>query len=131
MKKVLVMILAILLFGLSGCTRKPLDPAVLEYGSIINEQAEGKPIVEIRGDNAQKLYVFDISEMNNNIELLIDREIKQGYLYVTMAGDVTEHTLESDGSLFDGIARISDNRAEFSVTYEGEKKIKFVIKIKS
>ena len=54
---------------------------------------------------------------------------KDDYFYVTMAGNVTAHSLESDGALFDGVASIEDGKAEFTVTYDDTRTVRFVINI--
>ncbi len=108
-------------------TEKPIHVDMDEY---VNEKAGGKPIVEIMGDEGEKLLSFDFSEnVTSKIEVTIDQEIKDDSLYVTMSGDVTKHNLVSDGSLFDGLAIIKDHRSQFSVTYNNERTIDFIINL--
>lgn len=104
-------------------------PMVINMGTLINEMAEGKPVVTIDGDDGA-VCSFDFSVMGTNkVEVTLSEPVEKGYLYVMMAGNVTEHTLLSDGSLFDGIAEIVEGKAEFSITYDDEKKIDFIINV--
>lgn len=101
----------------------------IDMEELINSEADGKPIVEIRGDQ-DTLFSFDFSEnATSEVEVTIDKKLKDDYLYITMAGNVTAHTLESDGSLFDGIADIENGKAQFSVTYNNERTINFIINV--
>lgn len=106
------------------------DSVSLNMEDVINSEADGKPIVTIHGDE-EVIFSFDFSEnMTSKVEVTIDEKINDDHFYVTMAGDVTEHTLFSDGSLFDGLAYIENGKAEFSVTYGGERTIDFVVNVK-
>ena len=46
-----------------------------------------------------------------------------------MSGNIVSHTLESDESIFDGIAPITNGKSEFFITYDNNKTIHFVINI--
>ncbi len=98
--------------------------------ALINAEADGKPIVEIHGDKGKTLFSFNFSEMaTTKVEVTVDEKVEEGDFYITMAGNVTAHTLVSDGSMFDGIVEIENGKAEFSVTYEGDRKIDFIINV--
>lgn len=106
------------------------EPVVIDMSDFINEEANYKPIVKIRGDEGKTLFSFDFSEMaTTKVEVTIDEKVEDDSFYVTMAGNVTAHTLVSDGSMFDGLAEIENGKAEFSVTYEDKRKINFVINV--
>ena len=152
MKKALALVLALVFFTLTltSCGQKEatttevtpetstamqdettgsLEPIVIDMGSFVNYMADGRPVVKVMGDNGT-LLSFDFSEMaTTKVEVTLDEPVENGYLYVTMAGNVTEHSLESDGSLFDGIADIVDGKAEFTVEYDGERVISFTINV--
>lgn len=110
-------------------TTDSLEPVAIDMESFVNDMADGRPVVEVTGDNGT-LLSFDFSEMaTTKVEVTLDEPVKKGYLYVTMAGNVTEHSLESDGSLFDGIANIVDGKAEFTVKYDEERVVSFTINV--
>ena len=110
-------------------TTESLEPVVIDMGSFVNDMADGRPVVEVMGDNGT-LRSFDFSKMaTTKVEVTLDEPVEKGYLYVTMAGNVTEHSLESDGSLFDGIADIVDGKAEFTVEYDGERVVTIIINV--
>lgn len=106
------------------------DFAVIDMEALINETSNGKPVVTIVGDNGSDLCSFDFSEMaTNKIEVTLDEKVEKGYLYIMMSGNVSAHNLESDGSLFDGVVDIVNGKAEFSVTYDEEKAVNFVVNV--
>lgn len=110
-------------------TTEALEPIVIDMESFVNDMADGRPVVEVMGDDGT-LLSFDFSEMaTTKVEVTLDEPVAKGYLYVTMAGNVTNHSLESDGSLFDGIADIVDGKAEFTIEYEGERVVSFTINV--
>ena len=138
MKKALALILALVFFtlALTACgtkeatTTETLEPVVIDTESFVNEMVDKNPVVKVMGDDSYKLLSFDFSETaTTNVEVTLNKQVKQGYLYVTMAGNVTKHSLESDGSLFDGIAPIVDGKAKFTVEYGGERVVSFTINV--
>lgn len=149
MKKALALIIfTATLFGMVGCgqakknetktteivtevatetTEETMEPVAINMGDLINEMADGKPVVTIMADG-EDICSFDFSKMKTEkVEITIHTE--DDSLYVMMAGNVTAHTLESDGSLFDGIAEIENGKAEFSVTYDDTTEILFVLHV--
>ncbi len=111
-------------------TTETLEPVSIEMKDIINDISGGKPIVKVYGDEGKTLLSFDFSETSTkDIEVTLDESVKEDYLYITMSGNVTDHSLESDGSMFDGIVDIINGKAEFTVEYNNEKVISFTIKV--
>ena len=104
--------------------------AYINMGAFVNAESGGKPVVKIYGDEGV-LFSFDLSEnATSKVDVTINEKPEDGNFYITMAGNVTEHTLISDGSLFDGIVDIENDKAEFSVTY-GENKVDFIINVET
>ena len=104
------------------------EPISINMGELINSEAKGKPIVEISCGGISLSY--DLSEYEaSEVEVTIHEELEEDHFYVTMAGEVTAHTLMSDGSLFDGIAYIENGKAQFSITYNDERTITFIINV--
>ena len=148
MKKALSLVLALVFFtlALTACGQKEdtnelttetsttveyetTETAVIDMESFVKDKTNGRPIVEVIGDNGT-LLSFDFSEMaTTKVEVTLDEPVEEGYLYVTMAGNVTKHSLASDGSLFDGIAYIIDGKAKFTIEYDGERVVSFTINV--
>ena len=103
----------------------------IDMGDFVNSLHNNRPVVEIRGDEGIICSV-DISQTDTNkIEITLEHPVERGSLYIMMSGNVTKHSLHSDGSLFDGLVYIEDNKAEFTVEYDGERAIEFVINVPS
>ena len=106
------------------------DIIIIDVGEMINEVDGGKPVVRIYCHDKDVAMVVDLSEINNS-EVIIEMETEfeaDDYFYVTMAGNVTDHTLESDGALFDGTVGIDENgEARFSVTYDNVRTVEFCL----
>ena len=110
-------------------TTEALEPISINMNNFVNDMADDRPVVKVIGDD-ETLLSFDFSEMaTTKVEVTLDKPVEENYLYITMAGNVTNHSLESDGSLFDGIANIVNGKAEFTIEYEDERVISFIINV--
>lgn len=155
MKKALALVLTLVLFtmALTACGQKEptettttevtetssamqdettelTELGVIDMESFVNDMAGGRPVVKVIGDEGETLLSFDFSEKAiTEVNVTLDKPVEDEYLYITMAGNVTKHSLVSDGSLFDGMANIVDGKAEFTVEYDGERVISFTIQV--
>ncbi len=93
------------------------------------EHVEFEPIITIYGDS-KVLYSTNYTKLTTSkVNINVDKKVKEGYLYVVMSGNIVSHNLESDESIFDGIAPITNGKSQFFITYDNNKRLNFVINI--
>lgn len=113
----------------STTEEETIEAMTFDLGEFINAEYSGRPVVEINGDDGT-LLSFDLSQTaTDEISVKLNSPVEQGYLYVLMSGNVVSHSLESDGSLWDGIARIENGKAVFTVEYEDKNVVTFTISV--
>lgn len=144
MKKTITLLSAIVFLGLTAtsCSReKIVIPGVIVETTVVaqietveqtdqiedstessnNSKNRSRAVVEVMGNDEILFSIDFLKTTATKFEVTLDEPIQDGYLYVAInGGGVTNHSLESDGSLSDGIVYVEDGKAEFTVEYGGE-----------
>lgn len=97
-------------------------------GSNIGKNKD-RAAVEVMGNDEILFSIEFIDTAATSMVITLNDPIQDGYLYVVLDGNVTNHSLESDGSLSDGIVYVENGKAEFTVEYGGEKTVSYTFNV--